>query len=94
MCMQWKDKRDVHMLSPSIPAENVSVIQSAKEVTVPLVVNIDSNMMDGVDRSDQMMNSYPVERKRLKKWYKKCGFFLSILVYLMLIYYIKRKVVN
>ena len=94
MCMQWKDKRDVRMLSSSIPDENVSVIQSAKEVTVPLVVNIDSNMMDGVDRSDQMMNSYPVERKRLKKWYKKCGFFLSILVYLMLIYYIKRKVVN
>ena len=94
MCMQWKDKRDVRMLSSSIPDENVSVIQRAKEVTVPLVVNIDSNMMDGVDRSDQMMNSYPVERKRLKKWYKKCGFILSILVYLMLIYYIKGKVVN
>ena len=28
-------------------------------------------MMGGVDRSDQMMNSYPVECKRLKKWYKK-----------------------
>ena len=27
--------------------------------------------MGGVDRSDQMMNSYPVECKRLKKWYKK-----------------------
>ena len=65
-----------------------------KRVTVPLVISVDNNMMCGVDRSDQMMNSYPVERKRLKKWYKKCGFFLSILVYLMLIYYIKRKVVN
>ena len=28
-------------------------------------------MMGGVDRSNQMMNSYPAERKRLKKWYKK-----------------------
>ena len=27
--------------------------------------------MGGVDRSDQMLSSYPVERKRLKKWSKK-----------------------
>ena len=28
-------------------------------------------MMGGVDRSDQMTTSYPTERKRIKKWYKK-----------------------
>ena len=27
--------------------------------------------MGGVDRSDQMLMSYEVERKRVKKWYKK-----------------------
>ena len=27
--------------------------------------------MGGVDKSDQMMTSYDVERKRVKKWYKK-----------------------
>ena len=27
--------------------------------------------MGGVDRSDQMLTSYEVERKRVKKWYKK-----------------------
>ena len=58
------------MLSSCIPDENVSVVRRVKEVTVPLVINIYNNMMGGVDRSDQMMNSYPVERKRLKKWYK------------------------
>ena len=28
-------------------------------------------MMGGVDRSNQMTTSYPTERKRIKKWYKK-----------------------
>ena len=35
MFMQWKDKRDVRMLSSCIPDENVSVVQRGKEVTVP-----------------------------------------------------------
>ena len=68
MCMQWKDKRDVRMLPSCIPDENVSVVRRGKEVTVPLVINIYNNMMGGVDQSDQMMNSYSVERKRFKKW--------------------------
>ena len=71
MCMQWKDKRDVRMLLSCIPDENVSVAQRGKEVTDLLVINIYSNMIGRVDRSDQMMNTYPVECKRLKKWYKK-----------------------
>ena len=28
-------------------------------------------MMGGIDQSDQMTTSYPTERKRIKKWYKK-----------------------
>ena len=27
--------------------------------------------MGGVDKSDQMLTSYEIERKRVKKWYKK-----------------------
>ena len=53
MCMQWKDKRHVRMISSCIPDENVSVVRRGKEVTIPLVINL----MGGVDRSDQMMNS-------------------------------------
>ena len=56
MCMQWKDKRDVRMISSCIPYENVSVIPRGKEFIVPLVINIYNNMMVGLDRSDQTMN--------------------------------------
>ena len=94
MCMKWKEKRDVCMLSSCIPDENISVIQRGKEVIISSVINTYNNMIDGMDQSDQMMNSYPVQHKRLKKWCKKCSFILSILVYSMLIYYIKRKVAN
>ena len=54
-----------------ISDENVSVVRRGKDVTVPLVINIYNNMVGGVDRSDQMMNSCLVERKRLKRWYKR-----------------------
>ena len=87
MCVQWRDKHDVRMLSSCIPDENVSVIRRGKEV-IPLIINTCNNMMGGVYVIDQMMNLYPVDRKRFKKWYKKkCGFILPILVYSMLIYY-------
>jgi len=71
MCMQWKDKRDVRMLTPCIPDEDVIVKRRGKDKMVPLVINTYNNSIWGVDRSDQMMSSYPVERKRLKKWSKK-----------------------
>ena len=34
------------------------------------VENVYNNQMDGIDRSDQMLTSYEVEQKRVKKWYK------------------------
>ena len=71
MCMQWKDKRDVHMLTSCVPDEDVVIKRCGKDKVVPLVVNTYNDSMGGVDRSDQMMSSYPVERKRLKKWSKK-----------------------
>ena len=67
MCMQWNDKRDVLMLSSCVPDENLCVVRRGKEVIVPLEINIYNNMMGGVDRSDQMMNLCPVERKRFLK---------------------------
>ena len=71
MCMQWKDKRDVHMLMFCVPDDDVVVKRHGKDKVVPLVVNTYNDSMGGVDQSDQMMSSYPVERKRLKKWSKK-----------------------
>ena len=32
MCLQWKDKRDVRILSSCIPDENVIVVQRGKEL--------------------------------------------------------------
>ena len=51
MCMQWNDKKDVRM-------------RLGKDKLVSLVVNIYNDSMGGVDRSDQMMSSYSVERRR------------------------------
>jgi len=36
-----------------------------------MVINVYNSAMGGVDHSDQMMNSYPIERKISKKWSKK-----------------------
>ena len=47
------------MLTSCMPEEDVAVKRRGKD------------LMGGVDRSDQMMSSYPMERKRLKKWSKK-----------------------
>ena len=47
------------------------MLRAGKEKQVLLVIdNYDKNM-GCVDKSDQMMTSYEVERKRVKKWYKK-----------------------
>ena len=47
------------MLTSCVPDEDVVVKRRGKD------------SMGGVDRSDQMMSSYPMERKRLKKWSNK-----------------------
>ena len=39
-------------------------------VRMPLVIDTCNNRMGGVDPSDQIMSSYTLEGKRLKKWSK------------------------
>ena len=41
------------------------------ETAIPEIVNVYNNQVAGVNRSDQMLTSYEVEQKRVKKWYKK-----------------------
>ena len=69
--MQWKDKNYVRTLTSCVPDEDVVVKRCGKDKVVLFIVNTYNDWMGGVDRSDQMMSSYPVERKRLKKWSKK-----------------------
>ena len=71
MVTQWKDKKDVTMMSSCVNDCTVNVIRAGKEKTIPTVVDFYNMNMGGVDRSDQMLTSYEVERKRVKKWYKK-----------------------
>jgi len=71
MFTKWKDKKDVHLLSTCIADGTIEVTRAGKAKNIPLVVNCYNNNMGGVDRSDQMMTLYEVERKRVKKWYKK-----------------------
>ena len=81
MCMQWKDKRDVRMLTSCIPDKDAIVKRRGKEKAMSLVIDTYNNVMSGVDLSDQMMSSYPLERKRLEKRSKKCGCICSIHVF-------------
>ena len=52
MGVQWKDKRDVRMLTSCVPDEDVVVKRCGKDKVVPLVVNSYNDSMGGVDRSD------------------------------------------
>ena len=70
-CIQWKDKRDVRMLTSCIPDKDVTVKRRGKEKAVPLIINTCHNEISDVDLSGQMMSSYPLKRNRLKKWSKK-----------------------
>lgn len=61
MCLKWKSKRDVRMLTFYIPDKDIIMKRQGKEKAVPLVIDTYNNGMVGVDRSDQMMSSYPLE---------------------------------
>ena len=68
---QWRDKKVVTLLSSCANDSAINVTRAGKGKTIPLVVNFYNANMGGVDKSDQMLTSYEVERKRVKEWYKK-----------------------
>ena len=71
MRLGWKDKRDVYMISTCI-ADNISNAKRKGKVDrVPEIIETYNSKMRGVYKSDRMLTSYKLERKRLKKWYKK-----------------------
>ena len=51
MCMQWKDKRDVRMLTSCVPDEDVAIKRRGKDKVVPLVVNTYNDSLGGLDGS-------------------------------------------
>lgn len=69
--IKWADKRDVNLLSTFHQHDYTDVIRKGRPTLVPQVVHDYNLNMGGVDRVDQMLSAYPIERKRQKIWYKK-----------------------
>ena len=76
MVTKWKDKKDVHMMLTFVNDRETQVRRAGKDKMIPSVVDIYNCSMGGVDKSDQMMTLYNVERKHVKKWYKKIFYHL------------------
>ena len=49
----------------------VIIKRAGKDREIPHVVDFYNQHMEWVDKSDQMLTSYEIQRKRIKKWYKK-----------------------
>ena len=65
MCLGWKDKRDVYMMNTCISDNISNVKRKGKVEQVPEIIEAYNGKMGGVDKSDQMLTSYKIERKRL-----------------------------
>ena len=67
MAMQWRDKKDVCLMSTVHNTSTAMVhTKGGKDVLKPQVVIDYSNTMGGVDRADQAMPFYPTMRKQQK----------------------------
>lgn len=71
MVLKWADKRDIFLLSTNHELDYKEVVQKGKIVLVPGIVDDYNIFMGSVDKVDQMLTAYPLERKRQKIWYKK-----------------------
>ena len=76
LTMKWKDKRDVTLLSTVHPSEMVQCQRGRVATSIPRIVKDYNDTMGGVDRVDQSLSSYPIMRKRGKKYYQKIFFHL------------------
>lgn len=71
LLMKWRDKRDVLFLSTVHGAGVAEAEKWGAIITKPEVVIDYCTKMGGVDRSDGIIASYTLARKRMKKYYKK-----------------------
>jgi len=71
MALKWHDKKDVSMLSTFHTGAVQDVAGHGGTRKKPVVICDYNANMGAVDVSDQMLTSYPSERKRHKVWYKK-----------------------
>ena len=73
LAVHWKDKRDVFVMT-SIHGNDTQIITRHKgEVTKPDMIQDYNQNMGGVDKLDQRLSYYSLDRKS-KKWWKKVFF--------------------
>ena len=78
LCVRWKDKRDVNMLTATHLPTMKEVVTRAERKQKP-DCNVDyTKHMAGVDHSDQMIAYAPLHRKTVK-WWKRLSFHLITL---------------
>lgn len=65
--MVWRDRNRVSIIS-TYHGDGAQLIRGSTKPILILDYNI---MMGGVDKKDQMLAMYPIERKRTRIWYKK-----------------------
>lgn len=63
----WRDQNRVAMIS----TYHGNLVHTRDGKTKPIVVRDYNVCMGGVDKKDQMLATYPIERKRTRIWYKK-----------------------
>ena len=80
LCLKWKDKREVCMLSTPHDDSVIEKRRRGRETTdgtevikKPRVIEEYNNFMGGVDLSDQMVLYYGYAH-RSKKWWKRAFF--------------------
>ena len=72
LAVHWFDKRDVFALSNIHSTGDVQVLRKGSDepVSKPIMIDQYNQFMGGVDRCDQYLASYSMQRKT-KKWWKK-----------------------
>lgn len=65
--MVWRDRNRVATISTYHGNSTVT----ARGVTKPVLIHDYNIMMGGVDKKDQMLAAFPIEKKRTRVWYKK-----------------------
>ena len=73
MCLAWKDKKDVKLISSYHDGSMIETNSSRNPTEAhlrPHVVHDYKNVMPGVDRMDQYMATYNIKRTRMKRTYR------------------------
>lgn len=69
LAVHWKDKRNIYV-TYTINGNGVKIIQLHAEITKPTMICQYNHVRNGVDRCDQYISTYSMQRKTLKRWKK------------------------